>query len=406
MIIPQKKIANQASLEESIKQIQNDVDEYGDFTKIEGSLFAYNALGGYDFKVYNFSFNPDYDTNVSLYDYGNGEIRVEEKINGPMSILSGTLNASEIMQTRINWMLTFDNQKMLIPVLFKSDFYNLLDRHDLTDAGGHLLIKLNDAIESIDLDSEYNAKLYLDENFNESENDVHFIFYIGISAGNRLIKYKTFNDKISEKVVFVEEGNIFYDTIQFFGPKLTKITLFEKKLMGKYPSELVIDGDQIKYFNKDIKASVAGTNFYEYLRPQLPSGMRQYLRFTHLDGVIFSGHWHKEKLELPSASLIDEVYRIFDIENLHGRCFIQLNFSKKIMAVKSQGMTLNGPMDLQTMILERDGTVTSEITGSAEKVFFLGSEQGVANIKVFYVDDSVDIFQTYCSDDSYLIEQL
>ena len=377
-----------------------------DFTKIDGLLTAYQAGESESSRIYNLVFVPDYDSNTSFYDYGDGGIRIEEKINGPMSILSGILNAPGMVRTRINWTLTLEDQKMHVPLLDESMFYDLLEQHNLIDKGAHLLIKLNDAVETTDLDSKYNAKLYLDKNFNKSEDDVEFVFYIGISPGNRLIKYKTFNDKNSEKVVFLGEGEIFYDKIHLWRPGLEKMALFEKKLMGQYPSELVIDGDQIRYFNKDIKASVAGTNYYEYLRPQLPTGMRQYLRFTHLDGTIFSGHWHKRKLEIPSSSFIDEVYRMFDIENLHGRCFIQLNFSKKIMGLKSQGMTAKGPMDLQTVILEKDGTVTSEITGNAEKVFFLGDEQGIANIKISYMDDSADIFQTYCSSDSYLVEHL
>ena len=388
---------------EDVKKHQNNSSNA---TIINGQLTAYQAGGAENSLIYNLAFVPDYDPNASFHDYGDGEIRIEEKINGPMSILAGTLNASGMIRTRINWMLTLEDQKIHVPIFDESEFYDLLEQHNLTDEGAHLLVELNEAVEATELDSEYNAKLYLDQNFNESEDDIHFVLYIGVSPGNRLIKYRTFNDKISEKVVFLGDGEVFYDKIGIWRPGLEKIALFEKKLMGQYPSELVIDGDQIRYFNKDIKASIAGTNFYEYLRPQLPTGMRQYLQFTHLNGTIFSGHWHKKKLEIPGSSFIDEVYRMFDIENLHGRCFIQLNFSKKIMALKSQGITTKGPMDLQIMVLEKDGTVTSEITATAEKVFFLGDEQGMANIKIFYVDDSVDIFQSYCSSDSYLIEQL
>ncbi|MCY4524807.1 MAG: hypothetical protein OXB84_08715, partial [Halobacteriovoraceae bacterium] len=377
-----------------------------DFIEIDGRLTAYQAGKSENALLYNLMFSPDYDLNASIYDHGNGEINITEKLNGSMSILSGVLSSPEMIKTRINWMLTSEDQNMHVPLFTESNFYELLEQNDLNDQGAHLLIKLNDAVEKTDLDSEYDGKLYLNKNFDQSSDDALFVLYIGVNPGNRLIKYHTFNDKISEKVVFLGEGEVFYDDANFWGPGLQRIALFEKKLMGNNQSELVIEGEQITYFNKEIKASIAGTNLYEYLRPQLPTGMRQYLRLSHLDGTIFLGNWQKEKLEVPSASFIDEIYRTFDIENLLGRCFIQLNFSKKIMSVKSQGISAKGPIYLQTSVLEKDGTITNEITGNADKIFLLGDEPGMVNIKIIYGDDSMDVLQTYCSNDSYLVEQL
>ena len=333
-------------------------------------------------------------------------VRIEEKINGPMSVLSGVINTTGMMRTRINWTLTLEDQKMTVPLLAENKFHDFLERHNFIDEGAYLLIKMNDLIEEVNLDAQYTDRFFLDENFEISE-EAKYIFYAGVSPGNCLIKYATMDKKIAEKVVFLGEGEIFFDNVDFWASGLERISLLEKRLMGRYQSELVIDGDKISYFNREnIKARIAGTNRYEYKRPTLPMGMRQYLKLSHLPGVFFVGNWHKQRLEVPSESFIDEVFRNFDLQELFGRCLIQLNFSKDIMRVKAEGLTTRGVMNIKTLVLEKDGTMTSEITNNVEKVFFLGDEQGIINTKIDYVDNSVDFLQTYCSNDSYLLEQL
>ena len=41
-----------------------------------------------------------------------------------------------------------------------------------------------------------------------------------------------------------------------------------------------------------------------------------------------------------------------------------------------------------------------------KKIFILGEEQGIINAKIKYTDGSEDYLQSYCSNSTYLVEQL
>ena len=56
--------------------------------------------------------------------------------------------------------------------------------------------------------------------------------------------------------------------------------------------------------------------------------------------------------------------------------------------------------------LDEDGKFYDDLSYNSRKIFLLGEKQGVINIKVQYTDNSIDTLQSYCSKDTYLVEQL
>ena len=52
------------------------------------------------------------------------------------------------------------------------------------------------------------------------------------------------------------------------------------------------------------------------------------------------------------------------------------------------------------------GDFYDEISYATERVFLMGEEQGTINIKLNYTDGSSQFIQTFCSDSTYLVEQL
>lgn len=63
-------------------------------------------------------------------------------------------------------------------------------------------------------------------------------------------------------------------------------------------------------------------------------------------------------------------------------------------------------MSFEKNILDNDGVFYKDFSANSERVFVLGEKQGVFNIKLEYVDGTVQFLQSYCSDATYLIEQL
>jgi len=63
-------------------------------------------------------------------------------------------------------------------------------------------------------------------------------------------------------------------------------------------------------------------------------------------------------------------------------------------------------MALITTYLDNDGHWSQEPTELTEQMFIAGDERGSISLRVEYLDGSKDYLQTFCSYDTYLVEQL
>jgi hypothetical protein len=63
-------------------------------------------------------------------------------------------------------------------------------------------------------------------------------------------------------------------------------------------------------------------------------------------------------------------------------------------------------MSLDRFYLEKNGSLSEEETPLSTKLFILGDQQGIINVKVEYQDKTTDYLQTFCSPETYLLEQL
>ena len=63
-------------------------------------------------------------------------------------------------------------------------------------------------------------------------------------------------------------------------------------------------------------------------------------------------------------------------------------------------------MFAETSFLDVDGNFSKDNSELAEKVFVSGDMEGVFNARLDYTDGSTEFLKTFCSEGSYIIEQL
>jgi hypothetical protein len=133
---------------------------------------------------------------------------------------------------------------------------------------------------------------------------------------------------------------------------------------------------------------------------------RQYIEFKHLNDVIYAGKGIDTKsITLPSNEYIRQVLRRKGIDDIKSGCLIHVNLSKTVRNILIEGTSLEG-MTLDASYLGKDGKFTKSASAMTEQAFILGDSSGIMNFKVEYIDGSVDYLQSFCSEDSYLVEQL
>lgn len=333
-----------------------------------------------------------------------GAIKIEEMINERVSTIRGTILSSETFPTIIELPLEYGDYLINVPLLERDDIFKRFEGIP----GALLLIELDESTDSIDIDHKYHERVHLNERFKivDEGDDYRFILYVGVEPGNTLIQYLTLNDEVGERIVHLVEDHVFYESNTYIESSRDKIELFETKLLGKHDLELNIEEDDILYFNSDIKSKSIGLNLYEMDAPILPLGMRKYLELKHLGQSIYAGYLDNKSIHLPSRDYLNYVMDTFEVTSLENQCLIQINFAKPIVDMKVASEGHNGPIAFETLYLDKDGMFNTDATDFATKVFMIGDTAGSINLEIEYSDKSKDYFQTFCSTDTIVVEQL
>lgn len=354
-------------------------------------------------------FNDDIDEIIQ--DNNSGTISITNSLNSEISIRRAVLFSSGHIPLAMD--LVFEPSTIAInpPMLTNEYFSKMLLENNLNGPGGHLLVELDDLTEdvSVENDDGYESKLYLSKNFkvvDPSDSDFNYILFVGINPGNSTLSFRTNKGEVTSKIVHVENDYILFDSNFYIEHKRDKVDLFEEYLLSKKPNPLSIRVSDVKNFSYDTKYSKKAINSIESNRSLYPLGTRKYLELSHLNESIFVGYWDKTIIDIPSEEYMRFIINSFNDANLFGKCVVQVNLSKSAKQIFYSGSNGNKFMKVDKLLLDKDGIFYDSFGKNTKKIFLLGQQQGVINLKIDYIDGSKDFIQTYCADSTYLVEQL
>src|SRR5690606_753962 len=123
---------------------------------------------------------------------------------------------------------------------------------------------------------------------------------------------------------------------------------------------------------------------------------------------------------VPDNDYIAQIYNVHHISDLNSMCLIQLNLSLNPTEVKIEGRSPRG-MNTQVSYLDSEGNFYEVPGGLTRNIFILGQlgqninnnqqnqrsdNEGVINLKIKYDNGLTDFVQSYCSENTYFVEQL
>ena len=310
------------------------------------------------------------------------------------------------MRTSLDVLLEEGDFGINVPVFYAEDFNNFLTSKNANLPGGFVLIELDELVDDVNLETDEGKYLYLNDSFKIVDKlQATFVLIAGVKPGNVLIKY-LIGDQIAQKIIHVVEDEVFFENASFVRGDLDIFDLIEEGLLIKKEKALDISNEQIKYFNYQTTSQKESLYTYSIKTPYKSLGARKYLELTHLKAPIFLGYYEKTSLVVPNQEFIDYILDAFNYDNLETSCMIQLNIDNHPEEIFYSGNTHNGQLGLEVKYLDGEGKLYNELTETTEKIFINGDRHGVVNIEVKYYDGKYDYIQTYCSMDTYLIEQL
>jgi len=359
--------------------------------------------------VQNYEYTELFSSNEYFYDES-GIVTIKYLQNSELNTHFGKMEKKDFVATNV-WSSTFkgENTKVLVPFFTAEELIKIIGKQELNELGGFLLVKIPNKGDEIDIDGKYSKKILLSDKFNTVKEKPGYILFSNVSPGNTLIRlYRKIGSqtKKSEAV-----GHVIRNEVTYFAPNIiseeeVEVNLFEKRLLSNSPAELALEESQIHFFNNtQVEFTKSGTNHFEYTRPLSMGVTKDYLELSHNGESLFSSV-SNSYLEIPSREFIGTVFSNFNIDKLGRQCIVQINLNSAATEFHVEGINYKEAMPLEIVYLDSDGVISKEMTEMTEKIFILGTYEGIVGFKVTYENKTIDRSMSYCSEDTYLIEHL
>jgi hypothetical protein len=126
----------------------------------------------------------------------------------------------------------------------------------------------------------------------------------------------------------------------------------------------------------------------------------------HLSDSIFVGTDANFDIDVPGNEFIARVLESNQVSSLKEHCVVQINVTKSLSGFTVNGKNHSGEMYTETTFLDEDGKFSKTDFEQAEKAFIVGDMEGIFNVKLEYSDESSQYLKTFCSEGTYVVEQL
>ncbi len=397
--------------QEALGLIQESINSYHSQVTIQ--------VTGTDLRKTNpevgFEVRPQDDLSETMSDYNSGQVVLNQKLADDKMTRSVTILKRGFAPTNTDLILEEGASEISIPLIEEAVFNEMMAPYESRGALGGVLVELEDEVESASLDVPYSQVLKLNKEMQvtDSENFTYQLF-IGVRAGNTLLSYRSSNGDVTSKIIHVHDHELTFETNFFENVLIEKISIVEEDLLAKEKSKLIIPSESIKHFatNKHAKKISDNTFATDFNRTLL--GGRKYLELLHQQESVFVGFRQNSLLEIPSENFMKYILSKFENGKLGHRCLVQVNLNRKSTGVEVAAESAGENLMTSMQILDSDGKFYESVGDKSQKVIIVGENHGALennqdakiNLKITYQDGSIQYLGTYCSPNTYLVEQL
>jgi len=351
----------------------------------------------------------------TLEDYGGGTVIVDDTLASSKMTRSIVMLKKGYVPTSTELILEEGSSEVSIPLIEEEVLYELNGEFEQKGSVGSLLVELDDETEMAKLDVPFGKVIKLNGELKPTENeDFRYELFLGVKAGNAMISYQKGTGEVVNRIVHVHENELTYDANFFEDVINEKIKLYQEDLLGKETSPLILTTEQVNVFAKESATKKINQNTYHLNFNTQNLGGRRYVELTHQSEPIFVGTRDNNNLTIPSESFMRYILSNFENSKLGDRCLVQVNLSQKISSYEVNAESTGSNLVTYHQVLDRDGKFYESVSEKTRKIVILGESQASGetskdakiNIKLQYLDGSHQYLSSYCSPNTYLVEQL
>ena len=82
----------------------------------------------------------------------------------------------------------------------------------------------------------------------QSQADASYVLFLGVKTGNVALRYLLSNKESAQKIVYVGEGELYFEDPSFVKAEREIYTFTTRSLLGRKVKELNVDGADISFF--------------------------------------------------------------------------------------------------------------------------------------------------------------
>lgn len=362
----------------------------------------------------NFEVRFQDDLSGAVQDYGTGSVTIDDTLAQKKMTRSVTVLKRGFAPTNTDLILEAEGASVSLPIIEENTFNELLAPFEARGPIGAVLVELEDNVEGASLDVPYSQVLKLNEDMQVTNDNVFaYQLFVGVKAGNALLSYKD-GRGVTSKIIHIHEREVTFEANFFEESNNERVVLLEEDLLGKEKTPLIVSAEEVKEFATNKTAQKINNHTHETDFGRTLLGGRKYLELTHQSEPVFVGYKENNQIEVPSENFMRYILSQFENNKLGNRCLVQLNLSKKASKVDVGSESVGANLMTSTQILDADGKFYESLSAKSRKVIVVGENQGPQeysqdakiNFKVTYEDGSVQYLGSYCSPNTYLVEQL
>jgi hypothetical protein len=361
----------------------------------------------------HFEMRAQDDGNTILQDNGSGEISIQEMQASQSGSRSFVLLQRDHVPTHIDVPFAA-GVKLEIPTMERSYFAQFEKQPGQTPVG-YVLIELDDETESVMVDGAKPRETRLTDKFiKTTDTDYRYVMLSGVEVGNRLLTAVRTDGKKSQRIIHVHEEEITFDANLYTESGDLTISLSEEGMLSRSRRDLVVSGEQVAMTFGGQKSQKISPAAYKLRAAPLLLGSRHYVTLTHQKEEIFIGVDKSTEVEVPSEDLIREVIRKFGLEGHAAACVIQVNIDRPAKRYEVLAESHGQSHVSYGLVLDKDGQFYESLGESSRRLFIMSENQGgeeaaqnaKINVRIEYQDGSKRNFASFCSPNTYLVEQL
>jgi hypothetical protein len=393
--------------------LAQDEEKFAYPTQITIQVEATDLKGTESVKGFEVRFQDDLSQIVE--DYGAGEVVLKEEMASPKMTRSISILKRGFIPTNTDLIMEEGVAALSLPLIEERVFNEI--SHDYGSRGliGAVLVELDEKTEVAQLDVPFGKVLHLDGDLKKTQSgDYRYQLFLGVQAGNALLTYKHNNGQDVKKIIHVHEHEVTFDSNFYETVPHNKFQLVEEDLLAREAAPLIISSEQVRVFASNKKSKKINDHTYKMDLNMGHLAGRSYLELLHHKEPVYVGLRDNKKIVVPSENFMRFVLSNFKEAKLGNRCLVQINLSKKAESMEIGSESTAASLMTATQVLDSDGKFYDSIGEKTRKIIIVGENQGAPgispdakiNVKIQFQDGTRQYLSSYCSPNTYLVEQL